>query len=111
MTLSTRAEHEAYKRADAIRDGLQDHVRPMRQAREYVADLEGTPENPAVVTSPEAHAAEVADDVARDARRTATDWGDGAAGAQLAEGMGDRAGGLVLELLRESPCIEVRDDE
>lgn len=110
MTLSTRAEHEAGRRADALEDGLSDAVQPTKRAREFVRDLEGTQENPAVVTSPEAKAEELASDVERDARRTATDWGEGGAGDLLAEEFGDRAGGLAIELMRESPCIEVSEE-
>lgn len=107
MTLSSPAEHEASRRADASRDELERAVRPLQTARAAVQAIEGTREEPATVTDPEATADEIAEDVAADARRKASSWGLGSAGEQLAEEMGDRAGGLALEIIRESPCIEV----
>lgn len=105
MTLSTRADHRLAEECDIVEDGVSSHVSPEGIAEDIVMEIEGTEDDPAVVSYHE-----VALRASHEAREAAEDWGpcytDSPAVVDLAgEGFAERAYDAALDHLVGNPCV------
>lgn len=105
MTLSTKAEIEAARRIDRIKDEVRDDINPGAMVEDAVMALEGTEDDPAALDCA-FHARQIADDVRDAAADVAGRYADSEIDAKAAaESLGEQAEVEAAEMLADIPTV------